>query len=61
MKTISNYIIKILSKLKKTADASLNDPEIIVAVSIPTKTKTGILCKITYIFSQILENFIKSK
>lgn len=52
---------KLFSRLCKTGEESIKDPEILVAVSVPTKTKTGLICKIVYIIGQILENFKKNK
>lgn len=52
---------KLFSRLKKTGEASMEDPEILSAVSTPTTTKTGLICKIIYIIGQIIDNFKKSK
>ena len=51
----------LIKKLKQTGEESIQDPEIMVAVATPTKTRTGLICKIVYIISQILENFHKQK
>lgn len=52
---------KLFTRLRKTGAESIKDPEILAAVVIPTKTKTGLICKIVYIISQILDNFKKHK
>jgi hypothetical protein len=49
------------NKIKKTGEMSIEDPDIIKAVSTETKTKTGFICKILYIIGQIIENFKKQK
>lgn len=51
----------LFKRFKKTGEESIKDPEIIAAVATPTKTKTGLLCKIVYIVGQIIENFKKHK
>lgn len=52
---------KLFKRLKKTGEKSIEDPEILAAVSTPTVTKTGLVCKIVYITGQIIDNFKKSK
>lgn len=52
---------KLFTRLKKTGEASIEDPEIITAVATPTTTKTGLICKIIYIIGQIIDNFKKNK
>ena len=52
---------KLFNRLKRTGEASVQDPEILVAVSVPTKTKTGLICKLVYILGQIIDNFKKQK
>lgn len=52
---------RLIKRLKKTGEESIKDPEIIAAVAIPTKTKTGLLVKTLYILGQIISNFKKHK
>jgi pantothenate kinase type III len=52
---------KLFKRIKKTSEASIKDPEIITAAATPTITKTGLICKIVYIISQIIDNFKKNK
>lgn len=56
---MKKFIKSLIYRLHKTVEESITDPDIVVAVTIPTKTKFGLACKITYILSQILENFKK--
>lgn len=50
---------KIVENIKKTGEESINDPEILVAVSIPHKTTKGLIAKLAYIAFQVIENFCK--
>ena len=52
---------KLINKLKKTGEASVDDPEIREAIATPATTHTGMICKIVYIIGQIIDNFKKSK
>ena len=50
---------KIVETAKEVVQESIKDPEIITAVSTPSKTVPGIVAKAVYIFWQVVDNVKK--
>lgn len=52
---------KLFKKLIKVKDEAVKDPEIVAALAVPHKTKTGLFCKIAYILLQLFDIFKRTK